>query len=457
MAISISKQGWQWLITLAASTASLLLPLPHEYRIFLCITVWAILVWAFDLIQYAIVAVLLPVLYVVFGVAAPETAFSGWLSSSVWITLGGLFFGYAFMSSGLAKRMAYKLLSLTKGSFIGIVAALAGTCFIITPVIPSVMGKIALMVPIAIEVCNALGLQKGDKTAGAIVTVIFFALWSPKMAFMTASTDSILASSVLVSQYHYPITWMSWAADMLLPAVLWTIASISLVFFLRPAKVQLSKEEMSARYANLGSMSGQEKKLAVLMVIVVALLATESLHGIDPTYVLVLVAALCFVPQAGILEAQDFRNVDLSVVFFLAGVVSIGAIASEIGITADAVGLMQPVLEGQSGFFFVMALYLFSVFANFLLNPMALIATLLGPMTELCSHLGYSPVLGAYAMIMGFNQALFPYQMAPYMLVYSYGYMEMKSTVKVMGIRIAAGIVFTAAITYPYWCLVGLV
>lgn len=456
MAFTLLKRNWKWLITLVAVIAPLPLPLSLEYRVFLGITMGAILVWAFDLIQYAVVAVLLPVLFIVCGVSTSEIAFSGWLSTSAWITLGGLFFGYAFMRSGLAKRLAYKLISLTKGDFKGVVIALTITCLIITPVIPSVMGKIALMVPIAIEVCNVLGLKKGDRTAGAIITVVFFALWSPKMAFMTASTDSILASSVLIDQYQYPITWMGWAVDMFIPAMLWTIVSVCLVFFLKPDKIQLSKQQMMEQYAGLGKMTKREKKLAALMVFVVAMLATESLHGINPTYVLVIVAAFCFVPQVDILEAQDFKKVDLSVVFFLAGVVSIGAVASDIGITSDIVDSVQPILEGQSSFLFVMLLYAFSVLANFLLNPMALIATLLGPMTELCASLGYSPVLGAYSMIMGFNQALLPYEIAPFMLVFSYGYMKMGPTVKVMGIRILAGIIFTAAFTYPYWCLVGL-
>lgn len=454
---SAVKCNWKWLVVAAFTLLPMVLPLPENYREFLCITLWAIAVWAFDLMQYAIVAILLPVLYIVFGISDTDTAFSGWLSTAAWITLGGLLFGTAFMQSGLAKRIAFKMLSLTKGDFKGAVIAITLTCLIITPVIPSVMGKIVLMVPIAIEICDALGLKKGDRTAGAIIMVVFFALWSPKMAFPTASTDAILASSILTNQYHYDITWLGWAKDMFIPALLWTIVSVSLVYFFKPKKVQLDCRESIRRYRELGPFSAQEKKMAVLMVTVVLLLMTESIHGVNPAYIMVIVAALCFVPSFKILGPPDFKKTDLSVVFFLAGAVSIGAVASNIGITSDVVQGVQTVLEGHSNFVFVMFTYLFAVIANFLLNPMALIATLLGPVTELCMQLGYSPLLGAYSMIMGFNQAIFPYEIAPFMLIYGYGYLKMGDTVKIMSIRVVAGILFTALVTYPYWMLIGFV
>lgn len=451
------RRNWRWLVVAAGTVAPLAFPLPDVYRLFLCITLWAILIWAFDLVNSAVVAVVLPVLYIVFGVSDADTAFSGWLSTSGWITLGGLLLGTAFMRSGLARRLAFKMLSVTSGDFKGVVLAISLTCLIITPVIPSVMGKIVLMVPIVVEVCNALGLKKGSNGAAALILVVFFALWSPKMAFPTASTDAILATGILVDQYHYDITWLEWAKDMFVPAILWTAVSVCLVWLLKPGKVELDRFESVERYRALGPMSGQEKKLTVMMAAVVALLATQGLHGVDPAYVLVIAAAVCFMPQAGILEASDFKKTDLSVVFFLAGAVSIGAVASQIGITSDVVAGIQPALEGRSNFVLVMFLYMFAVATNFLLNPMALIATLLGPVTELCMQLGYSPVLGGYSMIMGFNQALLPYEIAPFMLVYSYGYLKMGPTMRVMAVRIGAGIVFTVVVTYPYWCLIGLV
>lgn len=59
-------------------------------------------------------------------------------------------------------------------------------------------------------------------------------------------------------------------------------------------------------------------------------------------------------------------------------------------------------------------------------------------------------------MIMEFNQALFPYEIAPLMLVYGFGYLKLTHLIKVMVFRIVAGIIFMTVVTYPYWLYIGL-
>lgn len=454
--LRLIKQNWKWMMAFAAALVPLALPLSFEVKIFCSLTFWAITMWATDAMQYAVVAILLPALYVLTGVGEVSVSFSGWLSTSTWVTLGGLLFGVAFTKSGLARRIAYKMIALFGSSFTGLVVAIVLSCVIVTPVIPSVMGKIVLIMPIVIEVCQALGLEKGNRTAAALVFAAFFALWSPKMAFPTASTDSVLAMSILTEECGYDVTWLGWLTDMLVPACIWTLLSVVLVYLLRPEKVAFGKEERIARYQNLGGFSVREREVGLMMVAVVVLLALQDVHGINPAWVMLGAASLCFFPPLRLLDAGDFRKVDYSVVFFLAGAVSIGAIASEIGVTDSVIAAVKPFLEGQTSLLYVMILYGFSVLCNFLLNPLALIATLLEPATQLCIQLGFSPVLGAYSMIMGFNQALFPYEIAPFMLVYSYGFLNMRQVIKVMSVRIALGFAFMPIVVYPWWCLVGL-
>lgn len=81
----------------------------------------------------------------------------------------------------------------------------------------------------------------------------------------------------------------------------------------------------------------------------------------------------------------------------------------------------------------------------------------MGAVSEVCMSLGYPAVIGGYAMIMGFNQAILPYQIAPLMFIYGSGYIKMSHLTKVMAVRLLVGIVFMAAITYPYWKMRGLV
>ena len=196
---------------------------------------------------------------------------------------------------------------------------------------------------------------------------------------------------------------------MFVPAMLWTVISVSLVFLFKPGKISVPKATLIEQYKGLGKMGIGEKKNLIMAVLIVVLLATQDLHHIDPAVVMVSAALICFIPEMDMLKPEDFKRTDLSVVFFLAGVTSIGAVAKALGITTDIVNILGPILEGQSNLALVMILFVFAILANFLLNPLALIAILMGPVAELCMGLGFAPTLGAYSMIMGFNHALFPW------------------------------------------------
>lgn len=447
----------KWMVSILVMISPLLLPVSSPIKAFIIITLWAIMMWVFELISEAVVGILIPVLYVLFHVAAPAVAFSGWLTSTPWITIGGLMISSVFISSGLAKRIAYRTLILTGGSFHGIVIGFTITCIILTPIIPSVMAKIALMAPLMIGVCQVLGLEKKDKTASALMLVVFLALWSPKMAFLTASADSVMTASILSQHYEYTLSWIGWAKDMFLPAILWTLVSVSLIYILRPEKIQLEKSYLQTQYDALGAMTVREKKTIAMAVILLLLLATDALHHIDPAWIMMVTGALCFHPGIGLSKQEDFNKLNFSIVFYLVGALSIGNVMTSLGITQTIVEVITPFFAEKTNFFLVIWIYIFANLSNFVLNPLALIATLVGPMADICGNLGYTPVLGGYAMIMGFNQALFPYQLAPLMLLYGFGYLKMGHLLKLMAVRILAGLAFISLVTYPYWRLIGLI
>lgn len=447
----------KWIISIIVFLSPLFLSISIEIKLYMMITLWAIMMWMFELIPEAIVGILVPVLYVLLNVTTPLVAFRGWSTSVPWITIGGLMISAVFVSSGLVKRIAYKALLLSGGKFNGIVMGLTLSCILITPIIPSVMAKVALMTPLVIGLCEVLGIEKKSQTASALMLVIFLALWSPKMAFLTASEDSIMTASILSEHYKYSLTWFGWLKDMFIPAILWTVLSVSLIYILRPQKIHLEKSYLQKQYNNLGKITSREKKAIAMSVLLLLLLVTDSLHHIDVTWIMVLIGALCFFPGIRLLEMKDFHQLKFSIVFFLVGAVSIGNVSITLGIDKWMINFITPYFENQTSFFLVLSIYIFSFFAIFLLNPLALVPTIMGSIADICGAMGYPSILGGYSMIMGFNQALLPYEVAPFMLIYGFGYLKMGHLVKVMLVRLLVGLIFMAVFTYPYWKFTGLI
>ena len=87
----------QWALALVVSLSVLLRPetevFTGQLKVYLTITLLAIFMFAFELMDSFIVAVGLPVAYIVFKLTDAATAFgSSWANTAVWMMLGSMLF-----------------------------------------------------------------------------------------------------------------------------------------------------------------------------------------------------------------------------------------------------------------------------------------------------------------------------------------------------------------------------
>lgn len=105
----------KWIISCIIISLPFTTSIDYLYQKYLAITLWAVMMWMFELIPEEIVAIMLPVIYLVFGIVKQDVAFNSWVSGTPWITLGGLIIGVMIVKSGLVIRIAYKALLLAQG------------------------------------------------------------------------------------------------------------------------------------------------------------------------------------------------------------------------------------------------------------------------------------------------------------------------------------------------------
>ena len=91
-----------------------------QMRTFLAITVFAILLIAFNTIPTPIVTLLLPVSYIILGLTDSSTAWYPWTMPTVWMIIGALILVNALESSGILIRISYKIIQLTGGTYKGL-------------------------------------------------------------------------------------------------------------------------------------------------------------------------------------------------------------------------------------------------------------------------------------------------------------------------------------------------
>ncbi len=107
-----------------------------------------IVLWATSLLPEFITALLFFTAAMTARIAPAEVIFGGFASSAFWLVFSGFVLGVAIRKTGLADRAARALSAKLTDSWVLMVASVVGLSYALAFVMPSNMGRIALLMPI---------------------------------------------------------------------------------------------------------------------------------------------------------------------------------------------------------------------------------------------------------------------------------------------------------------------
>lgn len=449
---------YRWAIAIVITAAMTFwasqIGLEQKQVIFCALTVATLCIWALELLPDAMAATALPVLYIVTKVGTPQKILGPWTTSMGWLILGGLLIGAFMMKTGLAKRLALRSIQLMGGSFNRLLWGILLAGIVMAPFIPSVLGRSAILAVICIGICEALNLEKGSKEGSSIILAGFVAVAAPKLAYLTGGGDLVLGMKIAGQTMGYSVPWMQYAIHNFIPAMLYSGLSIfCIILVMRPHMQEDIPTVVAGQVSKLGVMSVDERKAMFLLTVLLILLVTDKMHGLDVGWIMLLLPCLAFFPGFNLLNAQDFGRLPLSSVLFVVGCMTIGAAAGACGMDKLISTAMLPLMQGTE-LYSVMSTYMAGTVLNLLLTPISAYATLTASVVEIAQHLGVEPLLMVYAYSYGLDQYLFPYEYAILLYFYATGYPKMTHIMQVFGVRFVLASVFVAVVAYPYWKLV---
>ncbi|MBQ2860601.1 MAG: anion permease, partial [Peptococcaceae bacterium] len=151
------------------------------------------------------------------------------------------------------------------------------------------------------------------------------------------------------------------------------------------------------------------------------------------------------------------KKINWQMIFFIASCMSIGTVASSLGIGDVIADVCRGLLQGNTS----PAAVLFIVFAivfvlNFIMTPLAIYSLITAPILLLVTQMGFDPAAFAYAISVCSEAIIFPYEYVPYLIIYAFGMISMVDFIKWNLFR---SIVFFGGffvVLMPYWHLIGL-
>lgn len=449
-------QVWKWMAVLLLTAVTLLIPVGEIYtaslRSFFALTVFCIMLIAFDLMPTTIPCILLPVAYVIAGVAPAEVVFNGWAKSTPWMFLAVFIIANALTRVGLLERIAYGAISRIGGGFRRLAVLVIGLGLLLSLALPGGNAHVPLFF-FVLGVCQAMGWKKSRETAllliytylGTYTTIKFFL--NPYMYLIVNMQQSATLEQM---------SFFLYLRDNAVFLIWLVIAAVLAYRMLKPEGTMQSHQYFKEKYQSLGAMTADQKRAVFLTLLLLVMIMTTNLHHIEMGWCFLLVCCLMYFPGVGFGTKEDIQKANYGMVFFVAVCMSIGSVGVAVGLGDMVSALLTPYIAqmGVTGFFLIILLLGF--LGLFIMPPLAVLAVFTAPLTQIAVELGINPLPVWYAISISTNLIVFPYEYIAYKFGYSYNLIEMKDFVRFYLTKSILLVVFTMLVALPYWKLIGI-
>ncbi len=428
--------------------------------LYLALTATAVTIWVFDLLPAVFVAAVLTFCYLITNLATPEVILSPWTTVLIWTTFGAAIFGEAMEQTGLAKRVALRCMLLTGGTFRGMLIGFGAGGIILGLLLASGFARTVIFCAIGAGIIQALELDTKSRMSSLIMLGCFFAAAAPTMQFLHTSETFIWAYSILLKNLGISVDFWEFLSHMFLPNLLYVIICFAAIYLTRgsarlPDENAL-KQILRTRLKELGPMNTAEKRLLILALLSVLGFMLEPLTGLNAVWGLCLAALSCYLPGMGIMRAESFTRLNIIFLVFIAGCMSMGAVAGAVGANKWAVAAIMPNLQGLPPTAGIVCSYAAGVIANLLLTPFAATVGFTPAFAELGREMAVNPVPLFYAFQFGLDQYFFPYEGVMFLYLFTTGCVTLKHILPALGLRTVLTAVMIAAAAVPYWNMIGI-
>lgn len=452
----------KWLVAVALPLFILFIPLSdsfsREARMFLVLSIMAILIIAFNLMDMLIPSILLPTAYVVFNVTDTVSAFKGFATQTVWIILGAYVLTVALDECGILRRISYIIIKKLGGSYnatlyaIYIVGVVLGQlCF---------CGHYFLMVGFVYGICKAMNLRPCSKEGAIMMGVGGMAALNVKVFLYQTSNMSLLTEGMKTVYPDFSITPLQlllYNCPEFLVAMLF-IWLVTKIFNTKDVQFEGGKAYFHQMHLNMGPMNTAEKKAAVLLAILMGYIMLQPFHGFPLNYGFMVLPWFCFFPGVNIASTECLVKIKafFGTFAFAGACISIGQVATALGLGALIAQLSMPILSplGKTGLTF--GVLILGALANLLLTPAAMCSLLSPALASIYNTLGYAPMTSILTVIYSLDMIFMPHEVTAYLVLFGFGMMSMKQFIAFFGGKSLFTLLMFGIIQIPWWHFLGL-
>jgi di/tricarboxylate transporter len=307
----------------------------NSIRLFTVIGTITLLMMVLRLVPDFVAATGMLLLCLLLDIAPQQVIFSGFSSDVFFMCVGIFSLAAAVAYSGFLYRFCLIILQyLPKSSYVN-----NGVLFFIgillTAVIPSPLGRAALMNPLMLEfVTNDKKSKKSKTDCTSLMLSNLHGTTILTTLFLTGNPLNFIMLGFFSFQTQLRFNWINWF-HATVPIMLILITGFSLLMIKQISKNKirpLSIEEIKQLLHNRGHVKSVEWCAAVAIVVFCIGIVTKPLHQIELTWISLGIAISLFLVNA--ITVKEFRTgIDWATLFYIASIAALYQIMNHIGLT----------------------------------------------------------------------------------------------------------------------------
>jgi len=457
-------------LTLATIIATVVWYLPPQAPLdekgvqFLAIFLGIVVLWAFEIFEEHVVAILLLLSWLLLKIVPIKIALTGFSESSWFFALGVLGIGAAVTSSGLLYRVALQVLRVLPPKHKLYSSSLLISGLFITPVFPENKGRIGIMAPLTQTISEALGYGVRSNGSAGLAFSSLIGFTQLTFTFLTGATYCLVGWSVLPTDARAGFGWLTWFEAALPAAMVTLLLFYFAIQFCFPTDDEKNRHHSSntllTQMEILGPLtSGEWISIGVVSLAAFGWLG-KPLHGISEAWVALSALALFLV--TGLLDKKGLRNnIDWGYLLFLGVVSAMDDVMRLLGVDRWLSGFVAPVLSTVSFspllFLFVVALMVYAM--RFMLKKPATVVLFLVTLTPMAQQAGMHPGVLLLTILIAIEAWFLPYQTDSYQIAYYSTDQKAFSHAQGRKLMIVKFFVsfLSIAVSVPYWRMLGFI
>jgi DASS family divalent anion:Na+ symporter len=301
--------------------------------IFLAIFAATVAMWICNLVDDYIPALFALLATLLTGLVPVPVILSGFASDGFMMALSTLALGAVVVSSGLGYRVMLLLLRHLPNRQRWHNAGLFATGLVLTPILPTANGRIALLAPLYADMVDNLRLARRGAAATRLALNCFSGGTLFSAIFITSKSVNFAVFGLLSPQGQDHFQGMAWLQAALVTAAVLLVAHVAVAGWgcRNAEQPQLPRARITQQCDLLGKMSSREWAAVAGIACMMAGIATNALHKVQAPWLgfAVLLGLLMF----GTLDKKELKEkVDWTFLLYLSGITGIVAAFNHLGL-----------------------------------------------------------------------------------------------------------------------------